>query len=96
MNEHLSEDVTLNTLSNVVFLTPNYIGLVFKKETGISFKEYVIHTKIKKAKELLLHENLKIYEVAEYVGYKSVNYFSKIFKATTGVYPSEYKLHAEQ
>ena len=96
VTEHLSEDVTLHTLSSVVFLTPNYIGLIFKRETGISFKEYVIQTRIKKAKELLLHENLKIYEVAEHVGYRSVNYFSRIFKTATGVYPSEFKLHAEQ
>ena len=89
---HISEDPTLETLSEVVFLTPNYISTLFKKETGISFKDYVTETKIQKAKELLKSNQLKIQDVAQAVGYHSTPYFSKTFKRVTGMYPSEYRV----
>lgn len=88
---HIADDITLEALSDVVFLTPNYISTLFKKETGISFKDYVVEMKIQRAKELLQSNNLKIHEVAEAVGYHSSTYFSKIFKKVTGMYPSDYR-----
>ncbi|MFI3214156.1 MAG: response regulator [Eubacteriales bacterium] len=87
---HISEDITLNSLSNVVFLTPNYISSIFKKETGIGFKDYVLQEKMNHAKKLLAQNKYKVYEVAAFVGYKDVIYFSKVFKAQTGIYPSDY------
>lgn len=88
---HISEDITLEKLSDVVFLTPNYIGALFKREAGIAFKDYLLEMKISKAKELLQSNHYKIQDVAEAVGYHSTTYFSKVFKRSTGIYPSDWR-----
>ncbi len=88
--ENIDKEITLETLSEVVYLTPNYISAIFKKETGISYKDYVLKEKINKAKQLLSSNQYKIYQVAQMVGYKSTIYFSKVFKNFTGSYPSDY------
>ncbi len=89
--QNLDRDITLDTLSEVVYLTPNYISAVFKKMTGISYKEYLLRERLKRAKELLAENNMKIYEVATAVGYKDSTHFSKVFKQHIGVYPSEFR-----
>ncbi len=91
VQNHISENITLEALSNVVYLTPNYICTLFKRKTGMSFKEYVLQARTQCARQLLSQNKFKIYEVASAVGYKDVTYFSKVFKKETGVYPSEYR-----
>lgn len=91
VHAHVSEDISLESLSEVVYLTPNYISTLFKRETGVSFKDYVLQVKIQKAKDLLQSNKLKIHEIAQDVGYHSATYFSKVFRRETGLYPSEYR-----
>lgn len=91
INDNISEDITLDKISQQVFLTPNYIGYIFKEEMGISFSEYVTQVRMEHAKELLKHPENKIYEVSQKVGYKNSHYFSKLFKKHTGINPSQYK-----
>ena len=57
----------------------------------IDFSNYVKNYRISKAKELLVGTNLKLYEVAEKVGYSDPKYFSRIFKEITGQLPTEYR-----
>ncbi|WP_407645396.1 helix-turn-helix domain-containing protein [Halanaerobium kushneri] len=52
---------------------------------------YLTETRMKKAKELLLNSQLKVYEISKKVGYKSSNYFSQVFKKHTGNSPLEYR-----
>ena len=91
VHTHVSEDISLESISEVVYLTPNYISSLFKRETGVSFKDYVLQVKIQKAKELLQSNKLKINEIAQAVGYNNSTYFSKVFRRETGRYPSEYR-----
>lgn len=91
IKENLAEDLSLDQLSEVVFLTPNYISTLFKKETGVSFSAFVGMQKMEYAKKLLCQTKLKIYEVAEAVGYRDVQYFSRIFKKTFGKQPTDYR-----
>lgn len=73
-------------------LTPEYLSLLFTKETGSTFSNYVKKIRMEHAKELLLGSNLKIYEVACRVGYSDQKYFSKVFKEYTGVSAKQYVL----
>lgn len=75
-------------------LTPEYLSLLFAKETGTTFSNYVKRIRIEHAKELLLGSNLKIYEVACRVGYSDQKYFSKVFKEYTGVSAKQYVLNS--
>jgi two-component system, response regulator YesN len=89
IHEHYAEDLTLEDLSNQLFISKNYLNQLFKKVTGETFMNYVIRVRINKAKVLLLEGNLMIYEIAEKVGYQNVPYFSTLFKKYCGVNPSD-------
>ena len=58
---------------------------------GVNFSTYMKNYRISKAKELLCGTQLKLYEIAEKVGYSDPKYFSKVFKETTGQLPAEYR-----
>lgn len=90
INNHVEERLTLNEVAAVFGLSPNYLSALFKKSCNIGFSEYITQKKIAKAKALLLEENMKIYEVADMLGFESAFYFSKVFKKVEGISPREY------
>ena len=69
----------------------SYLGKLFKQKTDKSFNTYLDELRISHSKELLRQGELKIYEVAEKVGYSNVDYFSTKFKRYEGVTPAEYR-----
>ncbi len=85
------EDITIQMLADEFHYTPNYICMLFKKETGESFKEYLTKIRINNAKALITNSSLKVYEIAEKVGYKDPDYFTRIFRKYTGVTPTEFR-----
>lgn len=87
----LHENVTLKDLAVRFSFSPNYLGVLFKEETGRSFNDFVIDLRMEKAKELLRNTRIKIYEVAEQVGYRYLPYFSRQFRETVGTTPLEYR-----
>lgn len=91
VSTHYAEEITLNSVSQVVHLSPYYVSKLFKKTTGENFIDYLTSVRIEKAMELLSSPGVRVYEVAEQVGYKSTKHFSQIFRAYTGKTPSEYR-----
>ncbi len=91
INLNYDKELTLQTVADKVNLNAFYFSRVFKKETGISFTDYLTKLRIDKSKELLL-EGIKAFEVSEKVGYLNYTYFSKLFKKTVGVNPSKYNI----
>lgn len=87
---HLSEDLSLHSFSERLFVNPSYLSRLFKKETGESFSNYVLARRMERAKELLA-ANAKVYDAANAVGYQDVSYFAKVFRKYWGVAPSELK-----
>ncbi|OOM82246.1 putative response regulatory protein [Clostridium puniceum] len=90
INEHLEDKLSLNEIASLYSISPSYLSALFKKYCDIGFSEYITHMKINKAKELLLKENYKVYEVSDMLGFESAFYFSKVFKKVTGYSPKEY------
>jgi two-component system, response regulator YesN len=84
-------NLSIKTLSDALFLTPNYLSLQFKKETGLTINQYITDYRMERAKELLRDRKRKLYDVALSVGFQDANYFAKSFKKSTGLTPSEYK-----
>ncbi len=78
-------------MSEVVYVTPNYLSKVFKEETGQNFIEWLNNFRIEKAKELLKDVRYKTYEIAEKVGYSDYKHFSYNFKKYTGKSPRSYR-----
>lgn len=91
IHAHYGDELTRNDLAEVVYLNPDYLARLFKKETGISLGSYVIQVRISVAKQLLETTKLSVYAVANQVGYANYSYFSKLFKQEVGVTPNEYK-----
>lgn len=88
---HLDKEISLDTISSHVYLSPDYFSRLFKQHTGVSFTDYVTETRINKAKAYLRDPQYKIYEIGENVGYRNTKYFFKQFKRQTGHTPSEYR-----
>ncbi len=91
VEKNYAGDASLETVASQVFISPCYLSVIFKKETNITFKNYLIQTRIEKAKELLADTDLKIYEIAEKVGYTDTRYFSELFQRVCGKTPSQYR-----
>ena len=91
VDEHYREAVSLSELSERFHLSTSYISLLFNKHLGENFSDYVTSRRIEKAKEHLTHSDLRIYEIAEQVGYSDAYYFSTCFKRVTGVSPSQFR-----
>ena len=90
INEHVREHLSLNEVAAVFGISPSYLSQLFSKYNETGFSEYVNTCKVREGKRLLTEENLKVYEVAEMLGFESAFYFSKVFKKVEGVAPTEY------
>ncbi|MGN0162877.1 MAG: helix-turn-helix transcriptional regulator [Candidatus Ornithomonoglobus sp.] len=89
-----NEKLSLRWIAGTILYTNvDYLGKIFKKETGMNFSHYVMEKRMELAKELIMGgKKDRIYEVAEKVGYGSNSqYFSQVFKKYTGISPLEYK-----
>lgn len=91
INEHYSEEISLNKLSEVVYVNSMYLSRLFKKKTGENFTDYLSRVRIERAKELLADLSLRIYDISELVGYESRKHFGKTFKEITKLTPKEYR-----
>lgn len=91
IEEHYMNEIKLADLALVAHVTPSYLSTKFKKETGISFTEYLVRHRIRKAKKLIKSGNSSFKEVADAVGYHDYVQFSKMFKKYAGVAPSIYR-----
>ncbi len=90
IDENLNGKLQLNEVAEVFGLSPAYLSVLFKRNTETGFSEYVYTKKIDRAKEMLLSGDMKIYEVADALGFESAYYFSKVFKKVDGHSPREY------
>ncbi|MDW2798361.1 response regulator [Clostridium boliviensis] len=90
IQNHVTEKLSLNEVAGVFGLSPNYLSILFKKNCQLGFSEYIARAKIDKAKKLLLERDIKIYEVADHLGFESAFYFSKVFKKVTGYSPRDF------
>ncbi|AZK46620.1 response regulator [Paenibacillus lentus] len=91
VEEQLEKKITLKEVASHFDFTPNYLGHLFKEETGMLFSEYLNERKMERTCELLRDPTLRVYEVAEIMGYKNIIYFNRQFKASLGMTPGEYR-----
>lgn len=91
VDERLDRKVTLKETAAHFDFTPNYLGHLFREETGVHFSEYLNERKIRWVCELLADPTLKIYEIAERAGYRNILYFNRLFKRATGMTPGAYR-----
>lgn len=88
--EHYPEKISLDIISENMYVSPFYISKIFKTVTGDTPIRYLINVRLDKAKELLkTHPEMSVHEIAEMVGYDDAYHFSKLFKKRFGSSPSK-------
>ena len=95
MNTAETADMTLETIAESVHSNASYLSRIFKKEVGTSVITYITDLRIKKAKDLLEHSDLKTFEISDAVGIHDPAYFSVLFKKYTGMSPKSYRNKAD-
>jgi len=91
VQENYILELSLASIAKQHRISPSYLSLLFAKETGKTFTDYVTDCRINRAKEILKHTDKRICEVASEVGYRDPYYFSNRFKKITGMCPSQYR-----
>ena len=91
VDDNYMEHLRIADIAEHFFVNPAYLGQQFIKKKGVSLNHYINTVRIEKSKELLLNTNLKIYEIAEKVGFDDPNYFSAKYYELTNYTPSEFR-----
>ncbi len=89
MSAHYSEPIAIDTVAELYHLHPVYFGSLFRRSTGITFKQYLISLRLSYAENLLRSGEYTVSEIAIKCGFSDVFYFSKLFKLKKGISPSE-------
>ncbi|MFD0715847.1 response regulator [Paenibacillus sp. GCM10027626] len=91
VNGHLAEPLMLADFADKYAMTQEYLSVLFKKEAGINFFAYLRDARMKRAMEIMKADcTIKVYELAQQVGYTDSRHFSKVFKEATGMTPKQY------
>lgn len=89
--ENIEKELSMNDLAEKFYLTKNYLGELFKQETGISVGEFINKAKVHRAGILLLESDFKFYQISYILGFNNIEYFTKIFKKIMGETPQNYR-----
>ncbi|WP_270167297.1 response regulator transcription factor [Paenibacillus sp. SYP-B4298] len=96
INCHIERNFSLKDIADHLYISESYLSKLFKSKTSYTFLEYCTHHRLKKAADLLTDPAIKVYEVAERVGYPDSRYFSTLFKKWTGLTPTEFRSYYMQ
>lgn len=88
---HFDEQLTLDTMAEMVHMSPTYFSRRFRQITGFGFKEYINFVRIKEASKLLLETSLPLNVIARRCGFSDSNYFGDLFKKEKGISPRMYR-----
>lgn len=89
--DHYNSELFIKDIADFVHLSPEYLTRLFKKETGVTLKDFIIECRISTAKDLLANSSLSISMIASEVGYHNFSYFAYLFKKLEQVTPREYR-----
>ena len=91
IKEHLKEGTTLASLAEYLHVSKSYLSTLFKQEAGMTVMEYITCARMKEAKRLLLHTDMRVCEIYEEIGYQSDKYFIAVFKSIEGITPLAFR-----
>ena len=85
------QSISVSSIARELGLSESHLSHLFRKETDYTILNYLTRYRIHRAMKLLRDCRMKVYEVAEQVGYRDITCFSATFKKVAGVSPSEYQ-----
>ncbi|KAB8129160.1 AraC family transcriptional regulator [Gracilibacillus oryzae] len=91
ISKNYQHNLTLKEIANQYYLSPSYLSRTFKKVTGFNVSEYIQLVRIREAQKLLRDTDLKIIEIADFVGFAQIAHFNKVFKKLTNTSPLKFR-----
>ena len=91
IEKRFAQSFSLRELADELQISPGYLSVRLKKQTGMNFSEYLMQIRLQRAQRLLRTTDGRIADIAMRVGYPDQFYFSRLFKRATGMTPSEYR-----
>ena len=91
IDDNYNRNISLTGISKDFGISSGYLSSLFCEFIGLNFIDYLSNLRIQKAKTLLKNSDLRIYEIAEKVGYNDAYYFSTAFKKIVGINPTDYR-----
>lgn len=91
VRRNLDRDLSRADIAEAIYLNPEYLSRLFKKETGASLSDYITAEKMRAAQGMLVDTNVPVSLIATKVGFSNFSYFSQVFKRHTGLSPVEYR-----
>ena len=91
IDDHYRENLSVSDIAGRIGVNASYLSRIFREETGNTIIHTINEKKLSRAREYLVQTDMKIYEIAEILGFENVTYFSHFFKKHTGLSPKDYK-----
>ena len=91
IEHHYTRNITLESIAPLFGYNSSYLGKIFSKKVGENFNAYLDHIRIEHSKDLLLSRDMKVYEIAEKVGFCDVGTFIRAFKRKERITPLKYR-----
>lgn len=96
VRKNYMEKMSLKSLGELFYVNNVYLGQLYKKKYGISFRDYLNNLRMEKARELLINTNLRIYAIAENVGFGKAEYFINKFVQIYHMTPNQYRIRSRK
>jgi len=91
IDSHYKENINLKSIAAKFYMNSVYLGQLFRKTYGVYFNEYLLSLRVEEAKRLLRQTDMRMYEVAEKVGFQNADYFVTQFEKLEKLTPTDYR-----
>ena len=94
--KNLTNKINLSIIAEAIYVHPNYLSTLFRKEAGMSLPDYIMKTRVNEAKYYIRYTNTKISDIAAFYQFCNQSYFIQVFRRFTGFTPNEYRVICNQ
>jgi len=91
VHEHLADDISVDSLAELVQLSPFHFSRVFKQTTGMTPLQFVTRERITRAQQVIRETRRSLIEIGLDVGYKNPSHFAQVFRRVVGITPTEFR-----
>lgn len=90
-DKRFHQDISVDEVAEFAGLSSSHFCVLFKRQTGVTFLEYLTKKRIERACAILRNSDTRVHQIAPLVGYQDPKYFTQVFKKLVGMTPTEYR-----
>lgn len=91
IRKNIHQNISRTDIADYIYMNPDYLSRLFKKEKNISLTDYIVQEKLNMAAAMLKSTSLPVSVIASNIGYTNFSYFTQVFRKSYGMSPSEYR-----